>query len=127
MLEKLKLTEWILEDFGSEVGIVKANFHFLKENKLANIFTKNKETYELMQVGQMDFTKLDNFIKKSMNDFYNSLEKGSEEEQTRKKRDYKHLYEIWQSIVLAKKENSSNLSNLYSDLVYALYMMGYKK
>ncbi len=125
MFEKLRLTEWILEDFGSEVGLVKANFNYLKENKVANICTKENQIYELMQVGKMDFTKLDEFIKRAMNSFYETLNEGTSEEQERKKDDYKHLYEIWQDIMLAKQNNSSNVSDLYNDLIFALHMMGY--
>ncbi len=127
MFEKLKLTEWILEDFGSELGVIKANYNFLKENKVANIFTKNKDTYEVVQVGYMNFEELDHFIKVSMNKFYENLDFGTEEEKARKKSDYKHLFEIWQNIVKAKETNSQNLSDLYNDLVYALHMLGYKK
>ena len=75
----------------------------------------------------MDFNELDEFIKKSMNKIYTTLNDGTDEEIERKKSDYKHLYEIWQSIELAKNNNSSNISDLYNDLIYALHVMGYKK
>ena len=127
MFEKLKLTEWILEDFGSELGLVKANYDYLKDNQVANVFTKNKELLEVVQIGNLDFDELDAFIKKAMNSFYTTLNDGTIEEIERKKSDYKHLYEIWQSIELAKNNNSSNISDLYNDLVFALHMMGYKK
>ena len=127
MFEKLKLSEWLLEDYGSEYGLIKANYDFLKDNQVANVFTKENNLYELVQVGYMDFNELDEFIKKSMNKIYTTLNDGTDEEIERKKSDYKHLYEIWQSIELAKNNNSSNISELYNDLVFALHMMGYKK
>ena len=127
MFEKLKLSEWLLEDYGSEYGVIKANYDFLKDNHVANVFTKEKKLYELIQVGDMDFDELDQFIKKAMNSFFQTLNDGTIEEIDRKKSDYKHLYEIWQSINLAKKNNSSNVSELYNDLVFALHMMGYKR
>lgn len=127
MFEKLKLSEWLLEDYGSEYGLIKANYDFLKDNQVANVFTKENNLYELVQVGYMDFNELDEFIKKSMNKIYTTLNDGTDEEIERKKSDYKHLYEIWQSIELAKNNNSSNISDLYNDLVFALHMMGYKK
>lgn len=127
MFEKLKLTEWTLEDFGSELGIVKANFDYLKDHKMANICVKNNNNYEVVQIGYMDFEDLDNFIKKSMNSFFETLNEGTIEEIERKKSDYKHLYEIWQSIQIAKNNKSSNIDDLYNDLIFALHMMGYKK
>ena len=127
MFEKLKLSEWLLEDYGSEYGLIKANYDFLKDNQVANVFTKENNLYELVQVGYMDFNELDEFIKKSMNKIYTTLNDGTDEEIERKKSDYKHLYEIWQSIELAKNNNSSNISDLYNDLIYALHVMGYKK
>ena len=127
MFEKLKLSEWLLEDYGSEYGLIKANYDFLKDNQVANVFTKENNLYELVQVGYMDFNELDEFIKKSMNKIYTTLNDGTDEELERKKSDYKHLYEIWQRIELAKNNNSSNISDLYNDLVFALHMMGYKK
>ncbi len=127
MFEKLKLSEWLLEDYGIEYGFIKANYDFLKDNQIANVFTKEKKIYELVQVGYMYFNELDEFIKKSMNSFFKTLNEGTEEEIERKKSDYKHLYEIWQSINLAKNNNSSNVSELYNDLVFALHMSGYKK
>ena len=127
MFEKLKLSEWLLEDYGSEYGLIKANYDFLKDNQVANVFTKENNLYELVQVGYMDFNELDEFIKKSMNKIYTTLNEGTDEEIEIKKSDYKHLYEIWQSIESAKNNNSSNISELYNDLVFALHMMGYKK
>ena len=127
MFEKFKLSEWLLEDYGSEFGVVQANYDFLKNNQLGNIFVKDNTKYELLQVGNMDFKEVDAFIKKAMNSFYATLNSGTEEEIERKKSDYKHLFEIWESINLAKKNNSSNLSDLYNDLLFALHMMGYKR
>ncbi len=127
MLEKLKLTLWSLEDFGSEIGLVKANFDYLKNNKVASVFEKDGKIYELVQVGNEDYDKLDKFIKLSMNKFYESLEEGTEEESEQKKSDYRNLYEIWQSIMMAKENNQANIGDLYNDLVYALYMLGYKE
>ena len=69
MFEKLKLSEWLLEDYGSEYGLIKANYDFLKDNHVANVFTKEKKLYELIQVGNMDFDELDQFIKKAMNTY----------------------------------------------------------
>ena len=125
MFEKLKLSEWVLEDSGCEIGVVKANFDYLKKNKVAKIFTKDNTLLEVMEVGNMDFVKLDIVIKRAMNNLYESLNEGTEEEKIRKKSDYKHLYEIWQDITKAKESNSSNVSDLYSDLLFALHMMGY--
>ncbi len=127
MFEKLKLTEWILEDFGSELGLVKANYDYLKDNQVASVFTKNEELLEVVQIGNLDFDELDAFIKKAMNSFYTTLNEGTIEEIERKKSDYKHLYEIWQSILIAKNNHSSNIDDLYRDLIFALHMMGYKK
>ena len=127
MFEKLKLSEWVLEDYGSEYGLIKANYDFLKDNQVANVFTKENNLYELVQVGYMDFNELDEFIKKSMNKIYTTLNDGTDEEIERKKSDYKHLYEIWQSILIAKNNHSSNIDDLYRDLIFALHMMGYKK
>ena len=51
MFEKLKLSEWLLEDYGSEYGLIKANYDFLKDNQVANVFTKENNLYDMPNDG----------------------------------------------------------------------------
>ena len=127
MFDKLKLTDWLLEDFGSELGIVKANLPSLKLNNYAPIIKKEQKTYEIVQIGKVNYDYLDNFIMESMNDIYYKLHEGSNEERTIKVENYKNLYEIWENINEAKEKNSPYLDELYNDLVYALHTLGYNK
>ncbi len=126
MFEKMQLTKWQLEDYGSYKGDVDANLNFFKAKKIANKLSQTTNIFEIVQIGQKDYQNLDIFIKKSMNDLYRKLNDGSKEEQERKRKDYKHLYEIWQQIN-NNQDNYFLKDELYNDLIYALHCLGYSK
>ncbi len=125
MFDKLKLTEYSLEDGGSTVGLVKANLKKLYNNKFASLITSDKQKYQVKQIGRVNYAYLDAFIIKSMNDYYQKVSNTTTEEKATYIKNYNRLYQSWQAINEAKKHPDITLNDLYDAILYELYMLGY--
>ena len=78
-------------------------------------------------IGRVNYQYLDQFIMKAMNDIYAHINEGKDLELRRKKIiEYQELYTLWQKIAVAKQNNDLNLNSYYDDLVYRLYLKGYR-
>ncbi len=126
MFDKLLLTEYNLLDFEQFIGKVLANDSLIKENTFDKSIIRNNASYEVVQIGVIDYEELNQFIIKSLNDYYNKINEGTNEEINKKKTIYKHLYQIWDNILQAENIGAKTVDDLYDDLTYALYTLGYK-
>ena len=63
----------------------------------------------------------------SLNDFYKHLNEGKDENLIRQRiSEYQELYRLWQVILTAKQNGDININSYYDDLIYRLYLNGYK-
>ena len=78
-------------------------------------------------IGRVNYQYLDQFVMKAMNVIYAHINEGKDLELRRKKIiEYQELYTLWQKIAVAKQNNDLNLNSYYDDLVYRLYLKGYR-
>ena len=81
----------------------------------------------ILQIGHVNYAFLDNFIMQSLNDFYKHLNEGKDENLIRQRiGEYQELYRLWQAILTAKQNGDININSYYDDLIYRLYLNGYK-
>ena len=124
MFGKLELTEWNLEDFGQLVGVVKGNLPKLKNDEFSPLLLRVNQKYRVLQIGRVNYQYLDNFIIRSLNDYYQKLNIGPKEEIEKKVKTYNRLYQSWNAINQAKKNPDLTLNDLYDAIVY---LLGYKQ
>lgn len=127
MFQKIKLTEWNLEDNGIFIGTVKGNLQKLRGDEFSPLLERDKKKYRVLQVGRVNYTYLDQFIIKSMNDYYQRINIGTPEEAQKKMAIYRQLYSLWTSINQAKATPDLALNDLYDSMVYQLFLLGYKE
>ena len=81
----------------------------------------------IISIGRVNYELLDSFIVNSLNNYYQNMNLTKNEE-TRKMQvaNYQELYDLWQKVAIAKSNNDQNLNSYYDDLVYRLYLLGYR-
>lgn len=127
MFDKMKLTEWNFEEQGTSIGIVKANLPIFRTKTFADLLTRDQSVYFIEEIGRVNYAYLDQFIVKAFNDYYQKMNQGTKEEIAKKVGEYQRLYQMWNFITQAKANHLPTLNNLYDDLIYELYMLGYKE
>lgn len=127
VFSSVKLIEWNLSDRGKYIGTIKANMAKIKNQRFIRPFRREQRKLVVFQVGNVNYEYLDRFIIKAMNDYYQKINVGLKEEIAAKNNRYVQLYQLWNAILEAKKNNASNLGTLYDDLIYELYVLGYKE
>lgn len=111
---------------GKVLGKIRYNSSYNYQEKTARPFTRPKLRM-IEQVGRVDYTYLNNFISKSLNDYYQKmLQDTNLTTRNEKIKEYQELYFLWQKITQAIKIHDSNVSSYYDDLVYRLYLNGYR-
>ena len=127
MFNKLDLSDWDFLDGDANLGLVKCNLLKIKKDKFTPLFTRINEQYKVKQVGRVDYNYLDSFIIKSLNDYYQKINVGDEEQRHQKALVYQRLYSSWNDILKAKKNPNIEVNELYDAIVYELYLIGYKE
>ena len=121
-----KLQKYNLTSNGSYVGLVSYNPNANFKNIYARPMYRNGAV-EILSVGTINYAALDEFITKSLTAYYQSIETiKKQEEKNRMLVEYQQLYYLWQTISIAKQNNDVNLPAYYDDLIYRLYLLGYK-
>lgn len=115
-----------LVDNGKIIGSVRYNPHFSFKDKTTRPFIRCKLRI-IETIGRVNYEMLDQFIIASLNDYYNKLLNIKEmAARTKATSEYQQLYYLWQTVMQAKQNRDSNLNSYYDDLVYRLYLLGYR-
>lgn len=126
MFENIRYKELQWLDGGIQKGIIRVNQNFDFNEKTTRPFKRSK-TREVLSVGRVNYERLDSFIINSLNDYYTKLNLVTKaEEKRRRTNEYNELYQLWYNINVARQNRDINLNNYYDDLVYRLYLLGYK-
>lgn len=126
MFENIRYKELQWLDGGIQKGIIRVNQNFDFNIKTTRPF-KRAKIREVLSVGRVNYERLDSFIINSLNDYYTKLNLVTKaEEKRRRTNEYNELYQLWYNINVARQNRDINLNNYYDDLVYRLYLLGYK-
>ncbi len=126
MFENIRYKELQWLDGGIQKGIIRVNQNFDFNIKTTRPF-KRAKIREVLSVGRVNYERLDSFIINSLNDYYTKLNLVTKaEEKRRRTNEYNELYQLWYNINIARQNRDINLNNYYDDLVYRLYLLGYK-
>ena len=113
-------------DHGQIVGKVyyNGNFPFAKEK--ARPFVRNQKMV-IKSDGRVNYALLDQFVVSSLTDFYQKISTIKDaEERTKQINEYQKLYYLWQKVMQARQSGDINLNSYYDDVVYQLYLRGYR-
>ena len=114
-----------LMEKGRKVGIIRINTNISFKNTIRPIIRNKKR--EIISIGRVNYALLDQFIISSLNQYYSNIEKGKDQkEKNRKIREYNELYQLWYKVNVARQEQDLRINSYYDDIVYRLYLLGYK-
>lgn len=126
MFEKAELKSYNFLDNNKIIGLVNYNPQYNLKADLTRPFIRNGKRL-IESIGRVNYQVLDNFIIQSLNDYYSKISLIKKEAERKKYLDeYGQLYFLWQKVTQAKQTNDINLNNYYDDLVYRLYLLGYR-
>ena len=126
MFQNSTMKELQLLDNGSFVGFVRRGKTYDFKKKSKRPFVRNGQR-ELLEIGFVDYEHLDKFIVNSMNDYYAGLNNcQTVEERDQRIKEYNDLYQLWYHINATKEQNDPNLNSYYDDILYRLYLLGYR-
>ena len=126
MFQTSELKEYQL--FDNQIYKGKIYFNPLIKNKgeTTRPFIRNG-LRKLISIGRVNYEILDQFIIKSLNEIYTHINDTKDRDLVADKiRNYQELYSLWQRVILARQNNDLNVNNYYDDLLYRLYLLGYK-
>ena len=126
MFQTSELKEYQL--FDNQIYKGKIYFNPLIKNKgeTTRPFIRNG-LRKLISIGRVNYEFLDQFIIKSLNEIYTHINDTKDRDLVADKiRNYQELYSLWQKVILARQNNDLNVNNYYDDLLYRLYLLGYK-
>ncbi len=109
------------------IGQLKINEELIKNNHFIRPFLRNNESKTIVKVGNRDYKELDQYIIKSMKDYYNQLMNSTSlSERSMMLKTYNHLYEMWRDLYNAKRTNNiTEMDKTYDLFSYELYVLGY--
>ena len=117
--------QWL--DNGLQKGSIHVNTDFDFKKPTIRPFDRTKKG-TVLSIGRVNYGLLDNFIITSLNDYYQKAMTCKEAELKDKMlKEYNDLYLLWYTINQAKQQQNPNLNSYYDDLVYRLYLLGYKE
>lgn len=127
MFQTGELQKYNLNSNGSFVGLVSYNPHADFKKNYARPISRNG-VVEVLSIGRANYAALDEFITQSLTAYYQSIEtKRKQDEKNRMLAEYQQLYYLWQTIYTAKQNQDIHLNAYYDDIIYRLYLLGYKK
>lgn len=126
MLDLTRFKQLQFLDQGKRIGKIYYNPKFLFKGNDAIPFTRNQKMI-LKSDGRVNYAVLDQFVITSLTDFYQKINNiKNEEEKSKQISTYQRLYYLWQRVMQAKQTNDINLNSYYDDIVYQLYLLGYR-
>ena len=126
MFQTSELKEYQLFDNQNYKGQIHFNPLIKNKGETTRPFIRNG-LRKLISIGRVNYEFLDQFIIKSLNEIYTHINDTKDRDLVADKiRNYQELYSLWQRVILARQNNDLNVNNYYDDLLYRLYLLGYK-
>lgn len=126
MFQTSELKEYQLFDNQTFKGIVRYNPIIKQKMPTTRPFVRTN-LRNVQSIGRVNFEYLDQFITKALNEIYAHLNDNKDRDLTIKNiKEYQELYSLWQKVVVARKNNDLNVNSYYDDILYRLYLKGYK-
>ena len=126
MLELTGMKQLQFLDKGQIIGKVYYNEKFPFAKEKARPFVRNKKMV-IKSDGRVNYALLDQFVISSLTDYYQKISNIKDaEERAKQINEYQRLYYLWQKVMQAKQTNDINLNSYYDDIVYQLYLRGYR-
>ena len=126
MFQTGELLKYNLTEQGRVVGVVSYNPRLNFKATYTRPFIRNKARV-ILSIGRVNYAALDEFIVASLTAYYQSINLAKKQEvKNSMVSEYQQLYYLWQTILNAKQNRDSNLPSYYDDLVYRLYLLGFK-
>lgn len=126
MLELTGMKQLQFLDKGQIIGKVYYNEKFPFSKEKARPFIRNKKMV-IKSDGRVNYALLDQFVISSLTDYYQKISNNKDaEERAKQINEYQRLYYLWQKVMQAKQTNDINLNSYYDDIVYQLYLRGYR-
>lgn len=117
----------MITENNASIGKVEVNKDLLALKNFIRPFIRNNEIKEITKVGNRNYLALDQYIIKSLNDYYKRLEEVGETEKKKMLEVYNHLYELWQNLRNFKiSQNLPEIDKTYDLFSYELYLLGYE-
>lgn len=126
MFQTGELQKYNLTDHNQYIGLIAYNPRVNFKTYFTRPFIRNGAR-ELISVGKINYAVIDEFITKSLTAYYASIEsQKSQDIKNQMIAEYQQLYYLWQTIYTAKQTNDIALSSYYDDIIYRLYILGFK-
>lgn len=126
MFEDETLKSFLIDLDNKSVGKIDVNIDLLSNN-FCFPFDRNKNLLTVEKVGNRDYTKLDNFIIKTMNMYYNKMMEVNGSEKDLMLNNYNHLYSIWRDLHNYKLDkNLIEIDATYDAMLFELYLLGFE-
>lgn len=107
------------------MGRIKINTNLSFQNFMRPIIRNQRR--ELVSIGRVNYALLDQFIMASLNHYYATISSVKDKgERNRRIVEYNELYQLWYQVNLARQNNDIRLNSYYDDIVYKLYLLGYR-
>ena len=127
MFTDASLKKFIVDENNTSIGKVEVNRDLLCTKNFIRPFIRTNDIKEITKVGNRNYVLLDQYIIKSLNDYYNKLINVSPTERTKMLEIYRRLYEMWQNLRNFKiSKNLPEIDKTYDLFSYELYLLGYE-
>lgn len=125
MFQNILKKELNFMDSTKNLGIVKINSAISFVNFMRPII-RNKGR-ELVSVGRVNYALLDQFVMTSLNHYYSTISSVKDQKEVNRRiTEYNELYNLWYKVNVARQNHDLLLNSYYDDIVYKLYLLGYR-
>lgn len=126
MFEASELKQYQLFDQDKFIGLVRYNPDINYKERMMRPFIRCKLRI-IESIGKVNYAYLDQFIMMALNDIYRHINEGKNEVEVKNRiMEYQELYGLWQKVLVARQNRDFNINSYYDDLIYRLYLKGYK-
>lgn len=126
MFEGATYKSFLIDLDNKSVGKIDVNLDLLN-NKFGFPFERSKTSLILEKVGNRDYAKLDNFIIKTINMYYNKMMEVNGSEKDLMLNNYNNLYSIWRDLHNYKTDkNLTEIDATYDAMLFELYLLGFE-
>ncbi len=125
MFNDTSFKSFLIDLDNKSIGKIDVNLNILN-NKFKIPFIRKDKPILVERIGNRDYQKLDEFIIKTMNEYYNKMINSVGSEKDLMLNNYNHLYSIWRDLHNYKiSKNIVEIDNTYDALLFELYLLGY--
>ncbi len=126
MFTDTSFKKYAIDENNQSVGKLEVNLDIIRSEDFIRPFVRSSDTKEITKFGNRDYNLLDQYIIRSLNNYYNRLMNVSEDERYTMLNTYRHLYQMWRELHNYKiSKNIVEMDKMYDLFSYELYILGY--